>query len=283
MENSILTWDSLRHLRKLRKYLIPLDAVESNSKLLVFGNGPSLAQQLREHTSYFQKYDAICLNKFALSEYFQVIRPRYYLFVDPVWFEPEDELDKFTQREMNETLHRLENDVTWDMDLILAAREIKNKNLMRVIQSNKKIKVRTLCTLEFHGFHWLGLYLRKKGLNAFPPHTSPVASLYAGFLMGYREIQIFGIDSNWVKDLVVTEQNHVAVKKYDHFYGGKPMVLESPDGAGSDKHMADVMKENFIIFQVYMDIAEYAREIGVKIINMTPGSFVDAFERGALE
>ena len=44
-------------------------------------------------------------------------------------------------------------------------------------------------------------------------------------------------------------------------------------------HLHDVLGSMTIAFRSYWAVKAYAESIGVKIINATPGSMIDAFER----
>lgn len=57
-----------------------------NKSLWVLGNGPSLAAQLQEYLDAFLQHDIMCMNHFASTEYFEKLKPRYYVMVDPFFW-----------------------------------------------------------------------------------------------------------------------------------------------------------------------------------------------------
>ena len=57
-------------------------------RLAILGNGPSLAQQLPDLIACHEwdKADMVAVNCFALSDEFELIRPKYYVISDPMFF-----------------------------------------------------------------------------------------------------------------------------------------------------------------------------------------------------
>ena len=51
------------------------------------------------------------------------------------------------------------------------------------------------------------------------------------------------------------------------------------DAEYANIHLHEVLYSMYVAFRSYFVIRDYAERIGCKIINITPGSFIDAFER----
>ncbi|MFM7105462.1 MAG: hypothetical protein ACKOW8_08055 [Flavobacteriales bacterium] len=110
-----------------------------------------------------------------------------------------------------------------------------------------------------------------------------VAALCTAINMDYKSIRLYGADHDWHRTLHVNDTN-VLCLKHVHFYEDEQEVKYVPFYKGMHNNETFRMDEIFAawakVFQGYHNIAAYARKRGVKILNATPNSFVDAFERG---
>ena len=113
-----------------------------------------------------------------------------------------------------------------------------------------------------------------------------------GINLGFKKIFVAGADHSWLKELFVTELNEVLLSQ-KHFYDKetlneetdknkptpKPMYL---GGTGQTRKLHEVLLKFYYSFRSYWDIKNYAEALSVSILNITPGSYIDAFERQKL-
>src|ERR1035437_5994710 len=65
-------------------------AVKDNCAIL--GNGPSLNYSLKNNLDFIKKCDILCVNNFAQSEYFQILKPDDYVLFDGYYFLHDNEI-----------------------------------------------------------------------------------------------------------------------------------------------------------------------------------------------
>lgn len=97
--------------------------------------------------------------------------------------------------------------------------------------------------------------------------------------MGYEKIHLIGADHSWLKDLWVDENNLVMLRQ-KHFYDETTAKANPMYKKGQDtRKLHEVLQKFVISFEAYFTLEKFATKKGQKIINLTPGSFIDAFER----
>lgn len=244
-----------------------------NKSLWVLGNGPSLAAQLQEYLDAFLQHDIMCMNHFASTEYFEKLKPRYYVMVDPDFFGERYNCPLQEKKRVKETFENIHKKLTWDMFLIIPVRAKKYKEFIKYVTSNNKIHVRYVSTVKFYGYNWLKKLLLDKQLCSFGATNVLTNSLYSAIHMGYKDILVFGVEHGWHKQLIVTDNNEVAMQN-PHFYE-KDASYDKLDGC----NISDIFTSMAEAFKSYMELNEYCITKGGKIRNATPGSFIDAFER----
>ena len=95
---------------------------------------------------------------------------------------------------------------------------------------------------------------------------------------GFKEIVLIGADHNWSKTLWVTDRNCV-VSVQPHFYKDDDKELRRAEEIFKNVRLHEVYENYAIAFKSYFYVKAYAECCGVKILNATPGSFIDAFPR----
>ncbi len=85
---------------------LPKASVEN---CLILGNGPSLKQSLEKDLDMFKKSTLMCVNNFAASAEFTMLKPSYYVILDPGFF-----IDK-QRKDIVETFGILKNNVDWEL------------------------------------------------------------------------------------------------------------------------------------------------------------------------
>lgn len=50
---------------------------------VILGNGPSLKKSLENDLDFISNRIVFCVNFFATSDYFEVVKPKFYVFADP--------------------------------------------------------------------------------------------------------------------------------------------------------------------------------------------------------
>lgn len=253
--------------------------VESNRRLIVCGNGPSLGKQLEENQEVFQANDVLCVNMFSTTEYFFKIKPRYYCMIDPGFFADPATITSDERKELDAVWAALER-ADWKMELILPRYFKKSRHLQERVR-NLSINVRYLNMETFSGWGFLHEFFLKKQLCAPMAQTVLIAAVYYGLCRAYKEIVLLGAESNWFKELEVDENNQVYIND-SHYYGENNRRLLMAAG-GRTLSIAEGLESDARAFRQYMFLASYATKRKCAIYNATPNSMLDAFPRIEIE
>lgn len=273
---------SLRSLificRKVQKNTIV--SLEANKRLFIFGNGPSLKEQLEKHTEFFFKEDILCVNGMARTKWYEILKPRYYMLLDPLFFKDIDDLKEYPDKiklQIVETLQGLSEKTSWPLVLFVSNGLHENKNI-QFLKTNPRITVVYMNNLIFRGYEKIRDWLYVKGW-AMPHYQNVlVAALYQGLLMRYSEICLFGAEHNWTKYLYVGADNFVHDSS-KHFYTEDKKSDIFFDQKGNPIRISEVLWDFYMMFKGYEEICELNRLFGAQIYNCTPESFIDSFER----
>ena len=143
------------------------------------------------------------------------------------------------------------------------------------------VEIATFNAVGIEGFAPLCRAAFRLGLAMPRPRNVLIPSIMLAIALGYKEIIITGADHTWMKTLSVTDENEV-VSIQPHFYNDGAEEQQRIRHEYRNYRLHQIVESFAVAFKSYHDIANFAAASGVKIINATPGSFIDAFERGSL-
>lgn len=241
-------------------------AQERTRPLLLLGNGPSLPATLEELGDEAGHMDILAVNFAANTPLFFELKPKYYVIADPHFFE--NGSDPNVAR-LTEALGR----VDWPMTLFVPARA-RGLNLP---------EGSTVATARFNfvgaeGFGWFTEMVYGARLAMPRPRNVLIPSLMIGLWLGYKKLLLAGADHSWTRTLEVNDRNEV-VSVQPHFYSESASERERVASVYRGVRLHEILLSFHIAFKAYFAIAAYARRIGAKVVNLTPGSFIDAFPR----
>lgn len=247
-------------------------ADRGNRPLIILGNGPSLAANISTDMDLLTGNDTLAVNFAGNTREFEMIRPRYYLLMDPHFFRrpsPDPNVEKL--------FDRLNNQVDWEMTMFVPT--CTKQSAVGI--DNKHITIQRFNPVGVEGFEWLVNMACDSGRGLPRPRNVLIPAIMVGIWLGYKDIYLLGADHSWLKTLDVDEENHV-VSVQPHFY---------KDGEEEHKRVATMFKDTrlhellwafHLAFKGYHSISKYAYRVGVKIYNSTPGSYIDAFPRKSI-
>ncbi len=242
-----------------------LPEIKTPSSLVVLGNGPSLRPLIEQNADFFEDKDLLAVNYAVLSEYYTKLKPSHYLVADPIFFTDE--------QHRNRLFDAIVSTTDWEMNLLLSTQARSCAAFQEKIKQRKNIKVFYFNMTPVEGFKWFRNYCYKTGLGLPRPRNVLVPSIMAGLRMAYSEIYVAGADHSWLKEIWVNDDN-IVMEDLNHFYDKK-----GSEQYVSTKHLHDLLLSMHIAFKSYHIIRDYADNIGIKIYNITKGSYIDAFER----
>lgn len=247
------------------------------SELVILGNGPSLNRTISKHKRILDNKSLMCVNLFCYSEYYEYLKPQHYVVIAPnMW---RDNPDVRTVQRKEKLWTQLGMKTKWPLTLYLPFEAKKEKKWRLLIGKNKYISVVYINRTPVEGFSWFRHILFKMGLGMPRPHNVIIPSLFISINLGFKTIIIVGVDHSWLPETSVDDHNNVLVCQ-KHFYDeneAKPEgMIKINDGS---RKLHEVLEKWMISFKSYFTLRSYAESNGVKILNATPNSFIDAFER----
>ncbi len=253
--------------QRRRATIIKADA-DTSRPLIILANGPSLNQTIAESLPSLQAHPTLAVNFAANAPEFRTLRPRYYVLIDPHFFSATD--DPNVTR-LWDNLAR----VDWPMTLIVPARR------RRLIPASVNIDTLTVNDIAVEGFLPLENAAFARGWGMPRPRNVLIPSIMAAIAMGFKEIYLTGADHSWMKTISVNDNNQV-VSIQPHFYKDNDKELARVRTDYLHRPLHTILDSFRIAFASYHTIARFAATRGIRIVNSTPGSYIDAFPRAPL-
>lgn len=255
-------------LRSRRPASVP--KLRPEKPLLILGNGPSLNDTLATQRQAMEGYDLLAVNFAANTSLFTELKPEHYVLADPVFFEKDDE----NIRRLWQALNEADRPLT----LHLPAGRCHDARVREWAAESPHHTLRPFNMVAAEGYPTFCRMMYDRGLGMPRPRNVLIPSIMAGLRMGYRTIVITGADHTWTRTLSVDDDNRV-VSIQPHFYRDNAKEEARVASVYKDVRLHDVLGSMAIAFHSYHAIADYAARRGVRILNATPGSFIDAFPR----
>lgn len=239
-------------------------------ELIILGNGPSLRHTIDTEFDRLLCHDLMAVNFAAISDEFFRLRPKYYVLADAHFF------NSFAKDSNVRKLWEAFGKVTWGMTLLVPS---KFRHFVKpLLMHAPDIRLRYFNMTPVEGFKWLNHLLFRSGLGMPRPRNVLIPAIMEGIRLGYTKIRIYGADHSWTKTLDVDEENFV-VSVQPHFYEDNEEEHKRVRETYKGLRLHDVLGSMTIAFRSYWEISDYAVKKGVEIINATPGSMIDAFQR----
>ncbi len=267
---------SLIRIILLAKWNVKLEKPR-HQECVILANGPSLSQMIQEHAHFLQDKDLICVNHFPSTEYYQRFQPGLYVTSAPdLWL---DDIDDFFVEQSNGLFKTMAANTQWPLAMHIPYESRKFRRWQTALRSNSDIKLVFYNNTPIEGWRWFRHLCFRLNLGMPRPHNVLIPCLTHAINMGYRRIYLWGADHSWLSEISVNDQNQVLINQ-KHFYDhqtsqGKPLDKR---GVGQ-RNMPELLTKFVHAFNGYFVLKEYAESRGISIINATPGSYIDAFER----
>ena len=234
--------------------------------IVILGNGPSLNDTVATARDFLAAHDLLAVNFAAGTPLFNQLRPNYYLLADPHFF---NALDQPNVAKMWEAIAG----VDWEMTLFVPSRAA-----MPPLCTNGNLTVARYNATPVEGFEAVENVLYGSALGMPRPRNVLIPSIMAAIGMGYKQIYLAGADHTWTRTLSVDDDNNV-VSVQPHFYKEDDREVQRSRTEYMHYPLHTIMYSFYVAFKSYFTIARYARHRGIEVVNITPGSFIDAFPR----
>lgn len=280
MSNTTKTLLSLaRILKNYRLSHFPSLTQADDNEIHILGNGPSLKSDLVAGNFLFNNKKCMCVNDFAKSDYFETVKPVYYVLIDPDYWRQNSLSTLIRTREEVYTL--INDKTTWDMALILPMHARSHYDWTQRFD-NRKVRIHFFNAIPISGFKALNHFLYK--YNFGMPHAQNVlvAAIFIAINAGYKNIFLHGADHSWHEDIAVNDENIVCYKN-KHFYDETENVSLTPwekgDISGVTWKMHELLSALAKMFEGYHYVKAYADYRYARVFNASHKSHIDAFQR----
>lgn len=270
-----LLWQSLLSVVKIvlqsrRSTALPTD-FRNADELLILANGPSLNDTVERHADFVQGKTLLAVNFCVNSPMFEQLRPELYLIADPLfWIVPEKREQLFGG---------LARKTSWPMTLFVPARALKDKAWRPLLEGNSHIRLCIYNTTPIEGFQGFCNYVFKQGWGVPRPHNVLIPSIAMGLRLSFRKIYLAGADHSWLPEIRVTEEN-VVLMHQKHFYDKGTSQAETVKQENlHSARLYTILYHMYVAFKSYFVLKDYADRLGKEVINITPGSYIDAFRK----
>ncbi len=246
--------------------------------LAVLGNGPSLAEELPGLLRDGTRRDFMAVNYFALDDRFAALRPAYYVLSDPMFFR-----DSAERNRVAELYRTLAARVAWPMTLYVQFYNPEHFDYRSALP-NPNIRIVPFHTQMYRGFRSLEFRLFRRGLGSANFGTVVQVGEYIALLLGYRTVELYGVDHTLLDGLTVDSENRLC-RRDSHYYdvapvAPKPIFQKVPhEPYTMSVYLAEVAE----LFRGHEVLRDYAAWLGARIVNRTRSSMIDAYERAPLE
>ncbi len=254
----------------------PFAPSQKEGRLVILANGPSLRHELDTHLDELARETTLAVNFAANAPEFFSLNPDYYVLADPHFFNGADKDANVARLWVN--LRKTD----WPMTLFLPLQH--RKEIQRFFERTGGIPA--CITLKWfnltpaEGWRPVVHALYRRGLATPRPRNVLIASIMVALREGFRDILILGADHSWLPTLRVDDENRV-ISVQPHFYEDDKKERERVTQEYRGYHLHDILGSMTVAFRSYHQIADYARTLGARITNATPGSYIDAFARGS--
>lgn len=254
----------------------------SGEKCVILMHGASLKPLLKNNMDFFLDKVKICVNNMVFEEHYEIIKPEYYVLADPIYFLKNTTEERKKNRES--LFDNIVQKTTWKMKLFIPYHKDTEYNLFDRFKKNKNVEICFYYGIPVKGFKKFIFTCYKYNIGVPIFQNVLIACIYLAINMKFKEINIFGADHSWFKDMVVDENNMLCLKD-NHFYDEgvvkiKPFYKDLY--CSVTWRMDEIMYIFSLMFKQYHLLNEFAKQENVKIYNFTETSFIDAFERKSL-
>jgi len=258
---SIVRVLSTTRFRKTRKF------ERQHDRCIIMGNGPSLKPLLEKNANQLGNYDLIAVNYMGLHPEFMIYKPNIYVLCD--WgFWRYKELPESVQ--VKKLYEFIAQNVTWQLQLYFPYQAKKTKEINEILSKNPNIRIGYYNMTKVEGYKWFQHMMVKRQWGMFRAENVVVASILLAMFSEYKQINLMGVDADWMKDVWVDEQNFIKIID-KHFYGNAEHT--------SAVKMHNAYLSLYYLFNSYYNIEQYSQQKQISIINLNPLSFVNVFKK----
>lgn len=241
------------------------------AELVILANGPSLSATVADHAGFLEGKALMAVNFCATSPMYTLLRPAFYLIADPLFWIVDEKRDTL--------FGALAQKTDWPLHLFVPSKALGDKRWQKVIAANGNISLHIYNTTPIEGFRPFAEMFYRTGMGVPRPHNVLIPAIAQGLRMPFRKIYLAGADHSWLPEITVNDRNEVLMNQ-KHFYDqGKSEAKGVQQENLETARLHTVLFHMYTAFKAYFILLDYAHSLGKEVINITPGSYIDAFPR----
>jgi hypothetical protein len=272
---------SLIRMLLLSRFGTSVPTAGEKKKCVILGNGPSLSASVQQYREKLAECALMGVNYLPVSDLYTELKPEYLMLAPIEFYRTHvDELYKIQRKELFDAIREK---TTWPLHIFMPVEARKFSEWKEAIASNTNLRIHYFNNTPVEGFRWFRHLFFSSGSGMPRPHNVIGPSLMMAIRAGYKEIFLLGADHSWLPEISVDEENNVLVR-HQHFYDREQMKgIVMPKAGLGKRPLHDVLYKFLHTFQTYHLIGKYSNSKGCRIVNATPGSFIDAFVKDNLD
>jgi len=253
------------------KNLKSINFIKNYENVIVLGNGPSLNNDLEQIADKVGTHDFVCVNNFCSSPYYKIFRPSMYIFLDGYFFVEKAHPEWIEQR--RKTFNIINKETIWDMKIFLPAGA--DENILKKFIKNTKIEI-----IKINVFQTNHLNLYNTGYWGPGQCNVLIYAVYLSIWTKYKNIEIYGADLSFHKDIDVDQNDNSLIMIFKHFNKEDEIkkCMKNPERI-IPFTMTEIMDTTMQTFQAHEILEKYAFSKNINIVNLSSYSLIDAYKR----
>ncbi len=251
------------------------------NEIFVLANGPSLRQDLDKYGSKLALCKTMGVNLFVLSEDFILVKPKYYVLLDIVFF-----MKKTLPRAKDARERMLEafnKNLSWEMVLFVPAEARNSYFHLQLLALGLPLKFVFFNRTAVEGLRPVRHCMYSRGWGMPPPQNVLIGALMVAIHIGFKKIFILGADHSWHEEIHINKDSSLEITDR-HFYDQIGKRLPKHHGETLKRlNMHDFFNELARTFRSHQLVAEFADSKNIEILNASSVSYIDAFKKISLE
>lgn len=257
-----------RRVRQMKK-------VKAEKTVTILANGPSVKGIVNDRKDLLDDTDVLVVNYFGNTPDFFNIKPRYYIILDPAFFDSSacvsSEIKSVPVNDNKSELISNLQKVDWYMTFFVPNSKKARKNIGNMI-NNPCISVVYYHATRITGFKGFQNYMLGRGQGLPTSRNVIIPAIVLMVLLRYKTIYLYGCEFSWTKTMDVDPDNGMMFFNDRHFYSKDEIRYF---GKGGYLWWLNSIVE---ALKGMEQVENFASSRGTKVINRTIGSFIDAFE-----
>ena len=251
--------------------------LKTNDTCIILGNGPSLKESLEQNLELIKKYDIVCVNQFAYSEYFEILKPKNYILLDTYYFlYNEQSTDKRATVIASFKKFKM---IDWKINFFIPVKGKKSYLVTEILSANKNVSIYYFNYVVTEGFTCFKHFIFRNNLGMPQCQNVLSAALFLNINRNYNEIYLLGADHSWHENFTIQPNNKIMITDF-HFYDkDKLKPVSMSDRAEHKLTITSFFLSLYKAFRSYDVIKIYADYRNVKVYNASVKSYIDTFEK----